>query len=79
MMKRIFVICLALLMLLSVTGCGKHEEKYTALGIPIKFGLFRMGPKASDFDPTRFRITPGVRKEAVRRLKDRYEMHKERE
>ncbi len=29
MMKRIFVICLALLMLLSVTGCGKHEEKYT--------------------------------------------------
>ena len=58
---------------------SEHEEKYTALGVPIKFGLFRMGPKAPDFDPTRFRITPGVRKEAVRRLKDRYEMHKERE
>ena len=29
MFKRVFIICLALLMLLSVTGCGKHEEKYT--------------------------------------------------
>ncbi len=29
MLKRVFIICLALLMLLSVTGCGKHEEKYT--------------------------------------------------
>ena len=51
---------------------SEHEEKYTALGVPIKFGLFRMGPEAPDFDPTRFRITPGVRKEAVERLKKRY-------
>ena len=29
MIKRVFIICLILLMLLSVTGCGKHEEKYT--------------------------------------------------
>ena len=29
MIKRVFIICLVLLMLLSVTGCGKHEEKYT--------------------------------------------------
>ena len=29
MLKRVFIICLVLLMLLSVTGCGKHEEKYT--------------------------------------------------
>lgn len=29
MMKRVFVICLVLMMLLSATGCGKHEEKYT--------------------------------------------------
>lgn len=28
MMKRIFVIILALLMLLSIAGCGKQEEKY---------------------------------------------------
>ena len=29
MIKRVFIICLVLLMLLSVTGCGKHEGKYT--------------------------------------------------
>ena len=28
-LKRVFIICLVLLILLSVTGCGKHEEKYT--------------------------------------------------
>jgi len=29
MLKRVFIFCLALLMLLTITGCGKHEEKYT--------------------------------------------------
>ena len=29
MLKRVFIFCLVLLMLLTITGCGKHEEKYT--------------------------------------------------
>ena len=47
---------------------SEHEEKYTALGIPIKYGVFRMKPETPDFDPTRFRLTPGVKKEAIERM-----------
>jgi hypothetical protein len=27
-----------------------------ALGIPIKYGVFRMKPETPDFDPTRFHL-----------------------
>ncbi|MBP5725943.1 MAG: hypothetical protein J6Y48_02595, partial [Clostridia bacterium] len=47
---------------------SEHEEKYTAMGIPIKYGVFRMKPETPDFDPTRFRLTPGVKKEAIERM-----------
>ena len=47
---------------------SEHEEKYTALGVPIKFALFRMKKEAPSFDPTRFRLTPGVRRQALERL-----------
>ena len=40
---------------------SEHERKFTALGTPIKFGIFRMTDREPDFDPTRFRITPGLR------------------
>lgn len=42
---------------------SEHEKKYTELGVPIKFGIFRKLPEEMDFDPTRWRMTPGVRKE----------------
>ena len=41
---------------------SEHEKKYTAMGVPIKFGIFRMTEREMDFDPTRFRLTPGVKK-----------------
>ena len=47
---------------------SEHEMKYTAQGIPIKFAAFRMTEKAPDFDPTRFRMTPGLRKETLKKL-----------
>ena len=47
---------------------SEHEEKYTALGVPIKYGVFRMKPETPDFDPTRFRLTPGIKKEAIERM-----------
>ena len=47
---------------------SEHEEKYTALGVPIKYAVFRMKPEAPDFDPTRFRLTPGIKKEALDKL-----------
>ena len=46
---------------------SEHEQKFMAQGIPIKFGIFRMTDQAPDFDPTRFRLTPGLRKNALRR------------
>ena len=52
---------------------SEHEAKYMALGVPIKFGIFRMGEPGPDFDPTRFRLTPGVRKEGLERVKARWE------
>lgn len=35
---------------------SEHEIKFTAQGIPIKFGIFRMKPERPDFDPTRWNI-----------------------
>ena len=35
---------------------------------PIKYAVFRMKPEAPDFDPTRFRLTPGIKKEALDKL-----------
>ena len=47
---------------------SEHEQKYTELGVPIKAGIFRMKPLGPDFDPTRYRLTPGVRKAALEKL-----------
>lgn len=47
---------------------SEHERKFTELGVPIKAGIFRMKPEAPAFDPTRYRLTPGVRKAALERL-----------
>ena len=46
---------------------SEHQKKFTELGVPIKFGIWRMTDRAPDFDPTRFRLTPGVRKEILGR------------
>lgn len=42
---------------------SEHEKKYTELGVPIKFGIFRKTKTQIDFDPVRWRITPGMRKD----------------
>ena len=47
---------------------SEHERKYREMGIPIKFGIFRMTEREMGFDPTRFRLTPGVRRETLERL-----------
>ena len=47
---------------------SEHEKKYMELGVPIKAGIFRMKAEAPGFDPTRYRLTPGVKKEALERL-----------
>ena len=47
---------------------SEHEEKYLAQGVPIKFGIFRMTDREPGFDPTRFRLTQGVRKQILDRL-----------
>ena len=47
---------------------SEHERKYMEMGVPIKFGIFRMTEREMDFDPTRFRLTPGVRKKVLTRL-----------
>ncbi len=47
---------------------SEHEKKYTAIGVPIKAGIFRKKPGDPDFDPTRYRLTPGVRAAALARL-----------
>lgn len=52
---------------------SEHEEKYTAMGVPIKFALFRMKKEAPAFDPTRFRLTPGVRRQAMEHLAGAFE------
>ena len=47
---------------------SEHERKFMDLGIPIKFGIFRMKAEAPEFDPTRYRLTPGIRAAALQRL-----------
>ena len=47
---------------------SEHERKYMAEGVPIKAGIFRMKEQGPDMDPTRYRLTPGVRAEALKRL-----------
>ncbi len=47
---------------------SEHELKYTQLGVPIKFAVLRMEALEESFDPTRYRLTPGVRRETLRRL-----------
>ena len=47
---------------------SEHEKKYMALGVPIKFAIFRITEQVPDFNPIRFRLTPGVRKERLERL-----------
>ena len=47
---------------------SEHEIKYRELGVPIKFGIFRKLPNGPDLDPTRYRLTPGVRRETLERL-----------
>ena len=44
---------------------SEHEQKFREMGMPIRFGIFRMTEKEPDFDPTRFRLTPGGRKAAL--------------
>ncbi len=47
---------------------SEHEMKFTGEGIPIKAAVFRMGPPPAAWDPTRYRLTPGVRAEILARL-----------
>ena len=47
---------------------SEHEKKYMELGVPIKGGIFRMKAEKPDFDPTRYRLTPGVRAKALERI-----------
>lgn len=50
---------------------SEHEMKYMEKGIPIKFGVFRMTERDPEFDPIRFRLTPGLRRETLERLKEK--------
>lgn len=45
---------------------SEHEKKYMEMGVPIKFGIFRMTEQEPAFDPTRFRLTPGIRMNLLR-------------
>ncbi len=47
---------------------SEHEIKYTQLGVPIKFGIFRKQSAGPDFDPTRYRLTPGARARTLEKL-----------
>ena len=47
---------------------SEHERKYLDLGVPIKGGIFRKKGPEPGFDPTRYRLTPGVRQAALLRL-----------
>jgi tRNA (guanine-N7-)-methyltransferase len=47
---------------------SEHELKYMEMGVPIKAGIFRKVALAEGFDPTRYRLTPGVKKEVLARL-----------
>ena len=47
---------------------SEHERKYMEQGVPIKFAIARMTEREPEFDPTRFRLTPGVRKRILERI-----------
>ena len=47
---------------------SEHEQKFMEQGIPIKGGIFRMKAEGPEMDVTRYRLTPGVRAEVLRRL-----------
>ena len=47
---------------------SEHERKYTELGVPIKAAVFRMKAECPQSDMTRYRLTPGARREALERL-----------
>ena len=47
---------------------AEHEIKYMEMGVPIKFGIFRKEEKDPGFDPTRYRLTPGVRKAVLEKI-----------
>lgn len=40
---------------------SEHEEKYMAMGVPIKYAVMRKTPREPDFDPTRYRIERTLR------------------
>ena len=42
---------------------SEHQKKYMEMGVPIRFGIFRMKDAEITFDPTRFRLNPGQRSE----------------
>lgn len=47
---------------------SEHEEKYTALGVTVKYAVMRKTEREPDFDPTRFRLTSGLRKRLLAEL-----------
>lgn len=47
---------------------SEHELMYTAKGVPIKACIWRMKGETPDLDPTRYRLTPGVRKASLERI-----------
>ena len=47
---------------------SEHERKYMDLGVPIKGGIFRKRGEEPGFDPTRYRLTDGVRRKALETL-----------
>ena len=47
---------------------SEHERKYMEMGVPIKAGIFRMKAEKPEMDPTRYRLTPGVKRETLERL-----------
>ena len=52
---------------------SEHERKFIDMGIPIKFGIYRMTPREAGFDPLRFRLTPGVRRRTLENMDGRRE------
>ena len=47
---------------------SEHEVHFSEMGVPIKAGVFRKSGPEPDFDPTRYRLTPGVRRESLARI-----------
>ena len=47
---------------------SEHEIMYMEKGVPIKFAILRKTPEEPDFNPTRFRLTPGVKKNALEKI-----------